>query len=165
MLDREARRRGSDHDLVRRWRPGLPLLVAGGVSIVAGGLAAAVTGPTGWEHGSWVAAFLVLVAGVAQVGLAAGQAELAAAPAAGSTAAGRCAAWNAGCLLVIAGTLLSAPVAVAVGSVALLAVLAMSAVAVRAPARRPRLATAYRALLVGLGISVGIGVALAFAGS
>lgn len=39
-----------------RWSVNLPLLIAGGVSIIAGGLIAAVTGPADWEHGAWVAA-------------------------------------------------------------------------------------------------------------
>ena len=56
-------------------------MVAGGAAIIAGGIVAAVTDPAGWEHGSWTAAFLVLVAGVAQIGLALGQVELAAVPA------------------------------------------------------------------------------------
>ena len=34
--------------------------------VVAGGLVAAVTGPLRLEHGSWAAAYLVLVGGVAQ---------------------------------------------------------------------------------------------------
>ena len=44
----------------------LGLLVAGAASIVLGGLVAAVTGPLELEHGSWAAAYLVLVSGVAQ---------------------------------------------------------------------------------------------------
>ena len=54
------------------WRRSLPLFTAGGASVVAGGMAAAVTGPMQWGHGSWVAAFLVLVAGAAQIGIGAG---------------------------------------------------------------------------------------------
>ena len=61
---------------MQRWSSIVPMLAAGGVSIVAGGVVAAVTGPTDWDHGSWVAAFLVLVAGVAQLGVGAGQAQL-----------------------------------------------------------------------------------------
>jgi hypothetical protein len=145
-----------------RWRPSAPLLAAGAVSIIAGGLAAAVTGPTGWEHGSWVAAFLVLVAGVAQIGLAVAQVELTAIPATARVAAVECALWNAGCLTVIAGTLVSNPVAVAIGSAALVATLAMSSLAVRAPVRHPRLTLAYRTLIIVLLASIPVGVALAW---
>ena len=143
-----------------RWRASAPLMVAGAVSIVAGGLAAAVTGPTGWEHGSWVAAYLVLVAGVAQVGLAVGQAGLAARPVTSRTVVVECVLWNTGCVTVIAGTLLSLPVAVAIGSVPLVATLAISSLAVRDPVSHRRLMLAYRALVVVLLASIPVGVAL-----
>jgi hypothetical protein len=32
-----------------------PFLAIGTVAIVAGGITASVTRPTGWDHGSWVA--------------------------------------------------------------------------------------------------------------
>lgn len=41
--------------------------------IISGGLVAAVTGPLGLEHGSWSAAYQVLVGGVVQAGLGAAQ--------------------------------------------------------------------------------------------
>lgn len=148
-----------------RWRPSVPLLAAGGVSVVVGGLIAAVTGPTGWEQGSWVAAFVVLVAGVAQVGLGVGQAQFTAASRSVGFAAAECVLWNAGCLLVVTGTLLSSPVVVSVGAAPLVAVLAMSTVAVRGRARQSRLALAYRALLIVLLVSVPVGIALAWARS
>ncbi len=145
-----------------QWRASAPLLATGAVSIIAGGLAAAVTGPTGWEHGSWVAAFLVLVAGVAQVGLAVGQAVLAARPATPRAVVVECVLWNAGCLTVIAGTLLSRPVAAAIGSAPLVATLAMSLRTVRDPVSHPRLTLAYRTLIVMLLASIPVGVALAW---
>jgi hypothetical protein len=145
-----------------RWRPSTPLLAAGAVSIIAGGLAAAVTGPTGWEHGSWVAAFLVLVAGVAQISLAVAPVELTTTPATARVAAVECALWNAGCLTVIAGTLVSNPVAVTIGSAPLVATLAISFLAVHVPVGHPRLAFAYRALIIVLLASIPVGVALAW---
>ena len=147
-----------------RWKATLPLLAAGGVSIGAGGLVAAVTGPTHWDNGSWVAAFLVLVAGVAQIGVAAGQAQLA--PIAATTAftAAECASWNAGCMTILAGTLLSSPVAVSIGSALLVAALGMSAFAIRGSGCQPRLLLwLYRALLIVLVVSIPIGIALSWA--
>ena len=145
------------------WRSHAALFAAGGVSIITGGLVAAVTGPTEWVHGSWVAAFLVLVAGAAQIGIGAGQSHLAAAtPSVGFTAL-ECVLWNAGCATVVAGTLLASPVTVTTGSTLLVATLVMSAVAVR-PSRRQRsaLLLLYRAMLAGLLVSIPIGIALAW---
>lgn len=46
--------------------PASAMVVIGGSFVVLGGLVAAVTGPVGLERGSWLAAYLVLVCGVAQ---------------------------------------------------------------------------------------------------
>lgn len=146
----------------RRWRPSVPLLTAGSVAIIAGGLAAAVTGPTEWDHGSWAAAFLVLVTGVAQIGLGAAQAHLAPVTPGIGFAAVECALWNAGCLAVIVGTLLSAPIAVSIGSALLVAALGMSTFAVRGTGGRRLLLVLYRALLIVLLMSIPIGTTLAW---
>lgn len=146
----------------QRWRPNVPLLAAGSVAIVAGGLAAAVTGPTEWDHGSWVAAFLVLVMGVAQIGLGAGQSQLAPVAPSVGFAAVEGALWNGGCLAVVAGTLLSNPVAVSIGSGLLVAALGVSTFAVRGIGGQPLLLLLYRALLIVLLVSIPIGTALAW---
>lgn len=146
----------------QRWRPSAPFLAAGSVAIVAGGLAAAVTGPTNWDHGSWVAAFLVLVTGVAQIGIGAAQAQLAPFASSIRFAARQCVLWNAGCLAVIAGTLLSNPLTVSVGGGLLLAALGMSAYAVRGAGDQVVLRGLYRALLIVLLASIPIGIALAW---
>jgi hypothetical protein len=141
------------------------LLIAGGVSVVAGGVAAAVTGPTHWSHGSWVAAFLVLVAGVAQLGIGAGQAYLSASPPTVAFVAAQCGMWNLGCAMVIAGTLMSSPVTVSVGSVPLVAAVVISVVALEGRSRTQRsvVLVAYRLLLLVVLASVPVGIALAFA--
>jgi hypothetical protein len=84
---------------------GGPFLVVGGACIVAGGLVAAVTGPLHLEHGSWAAAYLVLVGGVAQIALGAPQGALAARSPSPAVLASELAAWNLGSALVIGGTL------------------------------------------------------------
>ena len=141
------------------------MFTAGGASVVAGGMAAAVTGPMQWGHGSWVAAFLVLVAGAAQIGIGAGQAHLGLHPPSATFIAVQCATWNTGCALVIVGTLISRPVIVFVGSAPLVAALGMSAVGLRATrARRSVLSLLYRLLLSVLLASIPIGLALAWAG-
>jgi hypothetical protein len=137
-------------------------LVTGGAAIIAGGLVAAVTGPTGWDHGSWVAAFLVLVTGVAQIGVGAAQAQLARTAPTVAYVATECGVWNGSCIVVIAGTLLSSPATVTAGSALLLVALGMSASAVR-QSGRSSLLRLYRTLLIGLLASTPIGIALAWA--
>ncbi len=143
------------------WRTIVPMVILGSGSIVGGGLVAAVTGPTEWANGSWVAAFLVLVAGVAQLGLAAGQVAFGSLP---SPQVGiiKAVLWNIGCVAVIIGTLATSPITVAFGSVPLLAVLVVSLVASRGVTRWPMTALLYRALLGVLTVSIPIGIALAW---
>lgn len=146
----------------QRWRPSMPFLAGGSLAIIAGGLAAAVTGPTEWDDGSWVAAFLVLVTGVAQVGLGAAQAQLVPITPSIGFAAVECALWNAGCLAVIVGTLLSNPLTVSIGGGLLVAALGMSTFAVRGTGGQRLLLVLYRALLIALLVSIPIGTTLAW---
>lgn len=147
----------------RPWMRSVALFTAGGASVIAGGIAAAVTGPAQWGHGSWVAAFLVLVAGAGQIGVGAGQAHVAPLTPSVTFTAVQCVMWNAGCAMVIAGTLLSRPTIVLVGSAPLMAVLVMSTVALRGSrAQRSAFLLLYRLLLVVLLASIPIGVALAW---
>lgn len=120
------------------------------------------TGPTEWDHGSWVAAFLVLVTGVAQVGLGAAQAQLAPLTPSIPFAAVECALWNAGCLAVIVGTLLSNSLTVSIGGGLLVAALGMSTFAVRGTGGQRSLLLLYRALLIVLLVSIPIGTTLAW---
>jgi len=147
------------------WRRQLPLLGVGAASVVAGGLAAAVTGPTDWSHGSWVAAFLVLVAGVTPIGIGVAQASLPITTPSAAFVAAQVVLWNVGCAAVVAGTLLSSPLTVAVGSGPLVAVLAMSVLALRGRPRAPRsvVLVGYRLLVLVVLASVPIGIVLAFA--
>jgi hypothetical protein len=141
------------------------LFTAGGASVVAGGMVAAVTGPTRWSNGSWVAAFLVLVAGVAQLAIGAGQAHLARRPPSVTFVTGQCLMWNTGCALVIAGTLVSSPVTVSAGTAPMAGAIAMAVVASRGSWRGQRTADLlwYRLLLLIVLASMPIGVALAWA--
>ncbi|HQZ32797.1 MAG TPA: hypothetical protein PK020_00160 [Ilumatobacteraceae bacterium] len=148
-------------DVTRRWRAASPLLVAGGVSIVAGGLVAAITGPTDWDRGSWVAAFLVLVAGVAQIGVGASQAHLSPAPTALRFTAVQCALWNVACVATIVGSLLNNTVVVGIASAPLVAALVMSVIATKGSgSSRPQLLLAYRMLLILLLASIPVGITL-----
>ena len=102
------------------WRAMREFVLVGLTAIIAGGLVAAVTGPTGFDEGSWVAAYLVLVAGVAQVGLGVGQALLTDGTLSGGRRVVQLLAYNLANSAVLAGTLTGSVVAVTVGGVLLL---------------------------------------------
>jgi hypothetical protein len=143
--------------------PAAVLTAAGTGSIVLGGLVAAVTGPLDLAHGSWLAAYLVLVGGVAQCAM--GRAQLRrpeATPPRHGWAQFGC--WNLGNVLVIGATLAGEPLVVDLGSVLLVIALAIALRAVRpdpaaggVPALIDR---AYRALLLVLMVSIPVGMTL-----
>lgn len=153
-------------DVRVRWTTSIPFFVVGTVGIVGGGVVAAVTGPTDWGHGSWCAAFLVLVVGVAQIGLGAGQAALAPNLPTRGLVVGACLAWNLGSAGVILGTLVGSPAIVTVGSLVFLAALALGAFAVRGHSgltgRARLLLFAFRVLLGVLLVSTPIGIVLSW---
>lgn len=73
--------------------------------IVAGGLVAAINGATPFAHGSWLAAYLVLVGGVAQLLLGFGWLALPAASTSARLRNAQLGLWNAGMLAVAGGVL------------------------------------------------------------
>jgi len=130
--------------------------------VVGGGLVAAVTGPLHLEHGSWAAAYLVLVGGVAQGALGAGQYFLAPQRFTGWKVVAELVAWNSASAAVIGGTLIGNPWVVDAGGGLLVASLALMFQTVRGPGAQPRWALwGYRALLVVMGVSIPIGLLLA----
>lgn len=109
------------------------MIVVGGGFVVLGGLVAAVTAPLGIERGSWLAAYLVLVCGVAQFAIGtvqAGQTGIK------ETMSPRW-AWvqllslNLGNAAVITGTLIREPLVVDAGVVFLVVAFGIAAYAVR----------------------------------
>jgi hypothetical protein len=148
-----------------RWSPdatGAAALVASGLLVVAGGLVAAVNSAAPFAHGSWLAAYLVLVGGVAQALLAIGRDRLPGARPATHRRRLELLLWNGGTLVVAAGVLVDAPAFVALGSGGLFVALAsLGAATATRPARRWRLA--YHGLILALAASVVVGCALAFA--
>lgn len=127
--------------------------------VIVGGLIAAVTGPLELEKGSWLAAYLVLIAGVA-LGLLSRQARIIeASPAPDGRAWAVIWLWLGGNALVVAGALTRTPIVTDIGGVALVAVLILALLATRA-ARRRALAWTLRVAYVLLIISVPIGLTL-----
>lgn len=144
-----------------RWMQAVSVpLVIGAGAVIAGGLVAAVTGPAGWERGAWVAAYLVLVVGVAQLGLAAGLAWLSDPAPTRQLVGFGVVVWNLGHAAVLAGTLERVTWVVDAGGVLTLMALLGALLAVR-PERRGWLLWAYRALVVVVLVSVPVGLVLA----
>ena len=122
------------------------------------------------DHGWWLAAYLLLVGAVAQVGLAWGYLKVVqpeSRPTGGSRRLlANLLAWNLGTVVVPVGVLASRPILVALGSVVLLATLTRFALQTRTPqagsmAHWRIWVNAYRALLVFLAGSVLVGAGLA----
>ena len=156
----------SDRWIVPVW----PWLVLGLVTTVAGGLVAAAVAHAPTEKPVWASSYLVLVAGLGQLGLALGRALLAPRPPTSGAVArdfGVFALGNAG---VVVGTLTDALWLVDVGGVLLVVSLALMVWGVRAGVEavehRPRrwvvwLLWLYRVLVVVLLISIPVGLVLA----
>lgn len=134
----------------------------GAASVIVGGVVAAVTSPLRLDHGSWAAAYLVLVNGVAQVALDRAQRALAVDRPSRAIVATELATWNLAGLAVIGGTLLRTPLVVDVGGVLLVIALALMIRTVRGRTAGPRWALwTYRLLLVIVLVSIPIGLVLA----
>lgn len=121
-----------------------------------------------YEHGIWLVAYLLLVGSLAQYLLGRGQAAVLA-PSGPSTTRIRTEVglWNFGVVAVPAGILLDVRLLVIVGSVALLGALAAFRPSVdpstsSAPTVGGRVRFGYWSLIVFMGISVFVGVALAW---
>lgn len=142
----------------------MAMVIAGGSCVVLGGLVAAVTGPLDFSHGSWLAAYLVLVGGVAQYAMGRVRSWWTENPESQSTAWLQFGGWNLGNALVIAGTPASSPPVVDAGSV-LLVVALLIAFRATLPAldpgrESPLLVWTYRILLLILIVSIPVGIVL-----
>lgn len=143
-----------------RARAGAPFVVIGSAWVVAGGLVAAITAHAPSEHATWAAAYLVLVAGVAQVALGAGQAWLAhPTPPLLPTLTSELIAWNAGSSAVLAGTVGGIVSITDAGGVLLVVALAQMLGATRGgPAGWPL--RGYRLLVAIVLVSIPVGLIL-----
>ena len=136
--------------------------VLGAGWVVSGGLVSAITGPLRLDHGSWVAAFSVLVAGVAQYAFGAAQSALAPQRSSRRTVVAELVAWNAGSAAVIGGTVVRMPFVVDAGGLLLVVALALMIRTVRGKGVGPKWALwTYRILLVVILVSIPIGLTLA----
>lgn len=144
-----------------------PFVVLGTVCVVTGGLIAAAIAPDPTPHGSWAVAYLVLVAGVAQVGLGLGQALLAPSVPTRRRAALQVGTWNAGNAAVLAGTLAEMTFLVDLGAAVLIVSLVLLAACVgggdveRRPRWRRWALYGFRLLIIVLLLSIPVGLLLA----
>lgn len=170
MADRvvhaSPRRLSRPDDPIDRDTLAVPFATLGTLCVVAGGMVAAVTARAPTEAGTWAVAYLVLVAGVAQVGLGVGQALLAAEAPPSRLVAAELTLWNCANAGVLAGTLLGVEPLIDAGGGLLMLALALFAHRVRSGKDRPRWPLfAYRLLVITLLTSIPIGLLLARAGS
>lgn len=142
-----------------RWIPALPFIALGSISIIAGGLLAAVTAISPTRHTTWAAAYLVLVVGVAQLGIGIGQALLAPKLPSSRLIAAELLTWDVGNAGVIAGTLMNRVGLVDLGGALLAVSLVLFLLGVRGHTGRNKwLLYLYRLLITILLVSIPIGL-------
>lgn len=122
---------------------------------------AAVTGPLRLDHGSWLAAYAVLVAGVTQYVFGVVQGVLAVRRPSSRVVVAELVAWNAGAVGVIGGTLARLPLIVDVSGLLLGLGLGLIIHAVRGTGGPAWARWTYRILLVVILVSILVGLVLA----
>lgn len=138
-----------------------PALAVALVCTIAGGLVAAVTAHAPTRSASWASAYLVLVGGVATLGLAMGRGILSPDRVPGGRLTGELATWLAGNALVVIGTLAELTWLVDVGGALLVAALALVALGVRGGRGPGWLQGLFAALVAVLLVSIPVGLFLA----
>ncbi|MEO9255260.1 MAG: hypothetical protein ABI305_06965 [Tepidiformaceae bacterium] len=146
------------------WASAAPFALVGVACVVVGGLVSAIAASSPSENSSWAVAYLVLVAGVAQIALGVGQSRLASTPPSRQVLLAEFLTWNLGNAAVIAGQLLGFQAAVDAGGVLLVISLALLFRGVRGalPAVRGSIWTlyVYRAVLLIILVSIPIGLVI-----
>lgn len=135
-----------------------PFALAGSVSVIVGGLLASViAAPTPTRHGVWAVAYLILVLGVGQLVLGAGQALLPAEPLTARMATLSSALFNAAGLTIMLGVVTGYVGVFDIGAVLLFVALVLFLYAVRQGARRGWPLYIYRFFIGILVVSIPIG--------
>lgn len=143
-----------------------PFAVPGAVSVIAGGLlAAGIAAPAPTRHGVWAVAYLVLVLGVSQIILGAGQALLASTPPTERMVAVTAVAFNAANIAVLVGIVADHVIVFDAGSTLLLVALMLFLRGVRGGTRRGWPLFAYRLFVAVLVLSIPIGMLVTTASS
>ncbi|MGH8279001.1 MAG: hypothetical protein ACRETQ_05495 [Gammaproteobacteria bacterium] len=140
-----------------------PFLITGGLAIIVGGLVAAAVAHQPTQHLVWMAAYLVLIVGVAQMVFGGGQAWLSADTLRPAWRASEWIIYNLGNAGVIAGTLADLPSLVVVGTVLFIIGVALFLVHTRARTHI-RWLIGYRILLGLVFLTSLVGLVLTFVG-
>lgn len=153
---------------LRRWDQRAafkPFAIAGASAVVAGGgLAAAIAAPSPTRHGVWAVAYLVLVLGVGQLVIGAGQALLAAPPPAPGAATVAAATFNLSGAAIVLGVVTDHVAVFDIGCALLFGVLVWLLYVVRRSPRRSWALWGYRAFIAALVVSIPIGMLITTAG-
>lgn len=144
---------------VNRWFPAAPFALVATVAVIAGGLIAAIVAHDPSRYAVWAVAYLVLVVGVIQFALAAGQALLATERLSTPFLTTECVLLNVGNVGVIVGTLLGFGIVVDAGGVLLIIALTMFLYGIRGTRER-WLRYVYCALLLFVLLSIATGLGL-----
>lgn len=142
-----------------RWKTASSFVICGFVAIAAAGLLAAVTASIPQRQILWAIAYLVLVVGIAQIGLGTGQAWLAERRNGAPLLTAQFLAFNLGNAGVIGGTFADTSLLVDAGGVFLIVSLILFVWGTRGSAKS-RLKTLYWILLAILIVSIPIGLIL-----
>ena len=143
-------------------RSAIPFLILGGVSVIAGGLLSAATALSPSYTASWAVAYIVLVAGVAQLVLGIGQAYLAPRQPSARVVAIEAIAFNLAHVAVLTGTLLTAAWIVDIGAAFIVVALALFIWSVRGTGTGNRwVLYAFRAMVVIVLVTTPIGLVIA----
>lgn len=145
-------------------RVSLLLIALGSACVIGGGLASAATAMHATEHSAWAVAYLVLIAGVAQIGLGAAQLLLGRPGTSASAGLSELACWNVGNGAVLAGVLVNKNFLVDIGGALLVVALLLAVYGVRGGRRasgRRAMLYGFRVLVVVLLLSIPAGLLLA----
>lgn len=145
-----------------QWRAMRTFVLVGSIAIIGGGLVAAITGPAALAAGAWAAAYLVLVVGVAQIGLGVGQALLAADVPSIGHRRWQFVLFNLGNLGVLAGTVVEIVALVMAGGAIVLVSLRLFFAAIGLSREHRRHLMVYRLLVAVIALSIPIGLTMSF---
>jgi hypothetical protein len=151
---------------VTNQRYSLTFFLIGSAFVVLGGLTAAAVEPLKFPDGSWLAAYLVLVAGVAQCLFGIVRRYVAPAPATALGFTVELVCWNVGNAAVVVGDLAGIPALVGVGGALLVVVLVLQLVHLRHVVSGARWAAWLYGIVVAiLLVSIPVGIVLAAIGA
>lgn len=136
-----------------------PFAIMGAIAIIVGGFLSAVLAPVASYHGNWAVAYIVLVAGVAQIALGVGQATVLSGQIRSGAVITQLLLWNLGATATVIATVLDLSVLLYAAACAQIIVI-ISFLYLTRNGRKGRILLIVRVLSVILLISIPTGVVL-----